>query len=58
VNRRPGYSIVSNLIRHQDEEKDVAKQLQSLGSGTSFALQQIDYPTKDYISAFVCAAAG
>lgn len=56
VNRRPGYSIVSNLIRHQDVEKAIAARLRALPAAKGFGMQQIGFATPDYISAFFCAS--
>ncbi|WP_353216757.1 hypothetical protein [Sandarakinorhabdus sp.] len=61
VNRRPGYGIVGNIIRHQDVERAGAGQLLRLsvtvtGIARSFSMQQIEFPTKDYISAFLCTS--
>jgi hypothetical protein len=56
VNRRPGYGLVSNVIRYQDSEQTAALRLQKAAPATAgFAVQQVRYNTPDYISAFVCA---
>lgn len=58
VNRRPGYGIVSDLIRHEFAERNAANALRALAAGKGFELQQISYQTQDYVSAFACAPSG
>lgn len=56
VNRRPGYGIVTNMIRHEEVERTAAMALQAAAPGSAaFGVQQINYSTANYISAFVCA---
>lgn len=57
VNSGPGYGIQGNEIRFNPEERGQAERLEREGSelaNISFRLQEIDYPTSNYISAFIC----
>ena len=57
VNRRPGYGIVTNVIRHEEVERGAARALQAAAPpNAGFGVQQIVYNTRNYISAFVCLA--
>ena len=57
VNRRPGYGIVTNIIRHEDVERAAARALQAAAPASAgFGVQQTTYNTRNYISAFVCSA--
>ncbi|HWV15040.1 MAG TPA: hypothetical protein VN030_06370 [Cellvibrio sp.] len=57
INSRPGYNVHSNIIRFNSDERTAAEALQSdLRERLSMAvsLQEIQYPTANYISVFFC----
>jgi len=57
VNMQPGYSITTNLIRYNADEKPIAealaKDLQAK-LGVQFQAKEIAYPTPNYVSVFFC----
>jgi len=57
VNAGPSYRISGNVIRFNPDERSQAERLMQEGqriAQVSFRLQEIDYPTPNYISAFIC----
>lgn len=57
LNATPGYSIHNDVIRFNPDEKDIAERLQAdiqKRIDRPIAMQQIAYPTPEYISVFLC----
>jgi hypothetical protein len=57
INRRSGYGIDGNVVRFNAGEAEVAKKIRAdvrAMQGVNIELQQIEYPTPNYISMFFC----
>lgn len=59
VNMQPGYSISTNLIRYNADEKPIAEALAAdlrAKLGVQVQATEIAYPTPNYLSVFFCGA--
>lgn len=57
VNASPGYRVSDNVIRHNEDELSIARNLADDAKaklGVHFRLQQVSYSTPGYLSAFIC----
>lgn len=57
INASSGYRIFDNVIRYNQDEVEVAKNLMEDAkkqAGITFRLQETTYPTPGYVSAFIC----
>lgn len=56
INSRPGYNIHTNLIRFNSDERDAAEGIKAdlAKLNMNVQLQEIQYPTANYISVFFC----